>query len=163
MTAFSWSKAADGDVTKLPAGYHRCVCTKVSRANKDGKEYQSKDGDPQILTIWENADGESAVAMFTLTNKAAWTLAQMLKYAGADIEKMEANGITPKHFEDIAFAEKQILKRECWVYAEPKGKYVNIDFVAEDSVPAEAIKQATQPIGSPLEGTDDIDDDDIPF
>ena len=161
MSGFSWSKAADGDVIKLPVGYHRCTCTKVARANKEGVEYTSTDGDPQLLTVWENADGESAVSVFTLTNKAAWTLAQMLKFSGANIEKMEADNITPRHFEDIEFSKKKILGRGCWVRAKPNGKYINIDFVEESTVPVDILKQALDRVQAG--SGDDIDEDEIRF
>jgi len=156
---FNWTESAEGGSPKLPEGWHRVKCAKVMRANKDGKEYTSKEGDPQVYTVWENANGESGLAIFTISDKAAWTLAQMLKCAGADLARMEKEGVTPDQFADVAFAEKQILNRECWVYATIKGQYVNLDFKQEAEVPDQVIGKAAAPAGASTQ----VDEDDIPF
>ena len=152
--SFGWNQAADGGSDRLSEGYHQVKCIRVSRANKQGEAYQTAEGHAQLYTVWENADGAQGLVIFTLSNKAAWTLAQMMKFSGADLDRMEKDGITPDHFTDVEFARKKILDRSCWVHAKPKGQYINLEFVDAETVPADAIKQAV-PAG--------VHQDNIPF
>lgn len=173
--SFDWESAAEGNAG-IPEGYHRVKCVKVMRANKDGKKYESQKGDPQIYTVWQTRNDEEGLAIFTLSPSAAFTLAGMLKACGANLKRMQDEGVTPASFADQAFAEKQLVNRECWVYAEKKGKYTNLDFVEAETVPDAAMRAYN--LGGPApaqtaphgyagscyqDNHDALEDSDIPF
>lgn len=162
--SFDWEAAASGegggsDSPKMEPGYHKAKCVKVMRETKKSGELKSKAGDPQLLTIWQNAQGEEATCTLTLTEKAGFVLAKLLSYAGADLARMKEAGVTPASFEKQEFAEKNLLNRECWINAFMNGQYLNIGFVKEDDVPPQFLKGG----GASDPNKQDVDDDEIPF
>lgn len=170
MNGYDWESAAEGNAS-LSDGYHCVKCVKVMRANKDGKPYTSQAGDPQLYTVWQNDSEDESLAIFTLSPKAAFVLAGMLKASGADLKRMQDAGVTPDDFADLMFAEKQLIGRVCWVYAERKGKHVNLDFVEKDTVPDNAMRSYnanSEPDAKreyiPADKTHEaVTEDDIPF
>lgn len=164
--SFDWEAAAEGNAG-MPEGFHQVECVKVMRHSKKGVEYTSKDGDPQLYTVWQTGAEEEGLASFTLSAKAGFTLAKALKCAGADLARMKAAGVTPDNFADEDFASKQLVGRKCWVYAEKDGKYTNLTFMEESEVPSSAMyKTAPQAVAATADdgkGYEALEDESIPF
>lgn len=165
--AFDWEGAANGEGAKMPEGYHRAIIAKVARGNKDGtKIFTSKNGDAQLMVIWENDDREQATTMCTLSTKAGWVLANICKHVGMDLKRMQEAGVEPQTFEDETFARKQLEGRKSWVYVKHDGKYANAETYAEEAIPVDILKRekdaamAGVGAGGPHEP---IDEGDIPF
>jgi len=95
-------------------------------------------------------------------------LVKALKFSGADLKKMTNAGVTPGDFASIDFAQKQLVGRKCWVYAEKNGKYTNIDFVEESDVPSDVLYGQAAPDKAGDSGVDSnghevLEESDIPF
>ena len=94
------------------------------------------------------------------------SLAKFLSCAGADLERMSKEGVTPDRFADQSFAQAQLMNRECWIKVSHKsnnGKtYADVTFLKADDVPASAIRK---PDAAPVTQAnhEPITDDDIPF
>ena len=58
---------------------------RVIFGKKGGAAFTSKNGDPQIMVIFADADKNEAGEMFTLSDRAGWKLAQVLRAAGANL------------------------------------------------------------------------------
>jgi hypothetical protein len=173
--SFSWKDKAEegGTAASMPEGYHKVTCVKVQRSTKKVDDLRAKDGSPQVLTVWRNSMDQEAAVYFTLSEKAVGILASMLKYSGADLDKMDQAGVTLDRFADESFAEKQLLNRQCWCWAEQDGKYTNLSFVSEEN--AKAGMKNLQPVGGGSATPDGysgsgyqdnhqaVEDDDIPF
>lgn len=162
--SYDWESAAEGS-TGIPEGHQRVKCVKVMRHKKNGDGYASKDGDPQLYTVWQTKNEEEGLAIFTLSDKAAFTLARALKCCGADLARMKDAGVTPASFADEDFAAKQLVGRECWVYAEKEGKYTNLSFLEENEVPSAAMYGDAKSGGDndKVDDGPDIPEDEIPF
>ena len=149
-----WEKAAEGQSETMSEGYHRVKIAKAMRAKKSGDEFVSRDGDPQICAVLENEQGEQAICMFTLTEKAGWVLARCLKACGRNLQKMNESGVTMGHFHDETRAKKWLEGLEGWVFIEHRtadsGRaYANVEWVCEEDVPADRLKRAPSPPGQP--------------
>jgi len=166
--SFDWKQSSEGTQADLmPEGYHKARVIKVVTAKKDGTVLQSKNGDPQVMAVFANDANEEAAVMFTLSAKAGWILAKFLSCAGADLDRMTKSGITPERFADHDFAEKQLLKRECWAkatHSTTNGKtYCNLDFLHADEVPASALKKTEQSAPAKTQGHEAVTEEEIPF
>ena len=144
--SYDWNAAASGtktDSDQLDLGYHKVRIKKVLRANKDGEPYTTTKGDAKLLVIYEslNGDGER-LASFVLSDAAIWKLAQSVKdWDAAKIEAWATAGdVTPESFWDESFAAGELVGMTGWVNVYEKGKYVNVDHVAEEDVPPDALK-----------------------
>ena len=156
--SFSWTQStSSADKAQLTEGYHKVKAVKVMRYKKDGTEIVSRQGVPQVYVVLGNSHGEESLVSFTLNDKAGWKLAQFLKASGANLEKMDADGVKPEAFADESFAIKQLADRECWVYVSPNGKYVNVDYIDESDVPPMVLKEGgdAKPVAA--------DSEDVPF
>jgi len=114
--AYDWDKAANGEgsgqAAKLEKGEHNVEITRVLFGKKDGTEFRSKAGDPQIMVIFADNGGREAGLMVTLSIKAGFRLAQILSAAGANVQRMTAAKITPMHFAEAEFATKNLIGRQ---------------------------------------------------
>lgn len=165
--SFNWKESAEGS-QGMSEGHHRVKCMKAMRSNKEGREYTSQKGDAQIYSVWENAGGEECLVVFTLSDAAAGMLARALECCGADLDRMTAAGIQPSRFADEDFAQKQLVGREGWAFAEKKGKYTNLSFVYESDVPPGVMYNTAGSSGSgnqsePDSTNEPIEEDEIPF
>lgn len=174
---FNWIDAAEGQQQSeiMPVGYHRVKCKKIVTATKDGNGLTTKNGHPKIMAVVENEDGESATITFTLTDSAGWVLAQFLKHSGANLKKMQADGIEIERFADQRFAETQLIGRALWVQVTHSSvgekTYANAEAVADAEVPAETMKRSVtrdpaggKALAAALAPTGaDLADEDIPF
>jgi len=153
--AFNWQESADsggGKSPKMTEGNHFVKCVKVMRRDKDGHEHISRNGDPQVYSVWKNSIGQECLVVFTLSDAAAGVLATALKCCGADLERMTAAGIDPSRFADEDFASKQLVGRESWASAEKNGEYINLLFLA--GTPKESDQQ--DPPGVQMDDSEDI-------
>lgn len=133
--AYGWREEAEGagQSDKLSPGYHRVRGAKVVMGKGSGL-FKSKKGDPQIMLVVENEDGQEGTQMFTLSDKASWTLARWLSRCGVDLSAMEAEGVEPKHFTNEEIAKQYLVGKECWVLVEEDGQYLRLTPVKEEEV-----------------------------
>lgn len=109
---YDWGKASEGgQAEQIPAGQHQLKIVKVVFGKKDGTKFASSNGDPQIMVVFADNQDREAAQMVTLSEKAGWVLASILKAAGADMAKMTERGITPAKFAEEKFAEAQLIGR----------------------------------------------------
>ena len=109
---FDWKQASESTQAALmPEGYHKAKVVKVVMGKKDGTLFVSRDNDPQVMAVFANEQGEEAAVMFTLSTKASWLLAKFLSCAGADLERMSKEGVTPDRFADQSFAQAQLMNQ----------------------------------------------------
>ena len=169
-----WTQAADGGYEKMSEGIHWLRIIKTKWEKKDGSEYRSKEGDLQMLLIVENQDAEQGTIMVTLSEKAAWVLARLLKHSGANLDRMEAEGVTLANFTNQKFADTQLVGRQFWGECKHKGTNANITTIAEEDVSASDLKKKgvssqhqepnRQQRPAPQQGNHQpIDDPSIPF
>jgi hypothetical protein len=71
--------------------------------------FKSSQGDPQIMLIFSDGKGNEAGSMVTLSDKAAWTLAQILAASGTNLAAMKQRGIRPEKFTDERFARANLV------------------------------------------------------
>lgn len=160
--SYDWT-AQEDERASIQPGYHKVICTKVMTHNKEGEAYRSKDGDPQLYSVWQDETDAESLAIFTLSAKAAWTLRKCLQRVGANVERMARDNITPGDFADQSFAEKVLVGKSGWALAKEKKGYINLDFVTEDDVPPAVLKAANVAAGQAASSSQEIDDSDIPF
>lgn len=143
MSNYDWDDAAKGKggnrAPKIPAGQQQLEIKDVVFGKRDGGAFKSKDGDPQILIVFTDGKGNEAAQMYTLSQKAAFTLAKLLAASGADTKKMTEKGITPDKFSDPRFGTAQLKGRKLtadvqYERSEKDGKeYARIEPLRTDS------------------------------
>lgn len=113
---FNWTEEADKEggsrAPRIPVGQHDLTIAKVVFGTKTKGWFKSSNGDRQIMLIVTDEKGGEASIMVTLSDKAAFVLAQILKAAGADTNKMNERGITPEKFTDEKFATAALVGRK---------------------------------------------------
>ncbi|MBM4020295.1 MAG: hypothetical protein FJ288_18570 [Planctomycetes bacterium] len=161
--AYDWEKAATqegGDYAeRIPAGVHDVEIRRVLFGSKKGGPFKSRDGDPQIMLIFADPQGREAPQMVTLSEKAGWVLARLLSAAGADMQRMKADGVLPRDFANQEFARANLVGRR--VRAEVKYKQA-----ADGKEYADVTPIRPRP-AAPAEQTplteNDLDADAVPF
>jgi len=153
---YNWNQAAHQEggeyAEKLPDGKHPVEITRVVFGKKDGTLFKSKGGDPQIMLIFADELGREALQMVTLSFKAGFILAKILEAAGADLDHMTADGVTPRSFAEPEFANANLVGRQLEievVWSSKNGK----DFA--DITPLGTITETTEPAAA-AQGDDDI-------
>lgn len=115
-STFDWTRSAEESFgPKLPAGLHRVRIVRVQHTNREGVPLISKNNDPQMRVVYQDQEAREVSEIFTLSEKAGWTLARLMSAAGANLAAMTARGVTPAHFADPTFANKQLIGRELQV------------------------------------------------
>lgn len=116
---YNWNQAAQQEggeyAEKLPDGTHQVEITRLVFGRKDGSVFTSKSGDPQVMLIFSDELGREVNQMITLSYKAGFVLAKILDAAGADLDRMSADGVTPKSFADPEFANANLVGRQLQV------------------------------------------------
>jgi hypothetical protein len=74
--------------------------------------FKSSNGDPQIMLILTDGKGNESGTMVTLSDKAAWTLAQILAACGTNLSAMKQRGIKPEKFADERFARANLVGKK---------------------------------------------------
>lgn len=152
--SFDWSKSAEGgNAEKMSNGYHYATVDRVILGSKGKGLFKSKSGDPQIMVVFTDPiDGGESSSMFTLSDKAAWTLSRLLARLGVDLDALKAQDVSPKHFANGALAESYLRGKSCWIKVEPdpaKPEYQRITPLEPTEVPDE--------VRNALSLTDDAD------
>jgi hypothetical protein len=80
--------------------------------SKKGGPFKSSNGDPQVMLVYADDHGNEATEMVTLSDKAAWKLAQLLSASGANMKAMKEKNITPTSFTDERFARANLVNRK---------------------------------------------------
>ena len=117
MSDFTWSSASEGEkaaqAEKIPEGEHEVTITKVIHGGKNGP-FLNKNGDPMILLIFIDDQAREASQMYTLSEKAAWSIAKLLTsfQPPADLTKMDEASVTPLSFADPDFAAANLIDRK---------------------------------------------------
>lgn len=114
---YAWQENANSEgsqAAKLPKGQHRVRICKIVFGDRQGNAFRSKAGDPQIMVVFQDREAREAGHMYTLSEKAGFTLAKLLSACDppVNLARMEEAGIEPAHFADQAFAETNLLNRE---------------------------------------------------
>jgi len=112
---YDWQNT-DGpaNAEKIAGGTHDLRIGRVVYGAKDKPAFTSRAGDPQIMLIWEDREAREAVQMLTLSKKAGWVLAKILKHATRDgaalpLDRMTADGVEPSTFADPNFADANLI------------------------------------------------------
>lgn len=116
--SFSWKESSEPKegaqrAPSIPAG--RNIQLKVDRvifSAKGGGGFVTKDNDPQIMVIFTDTNGNEASEMITLSEKAAFKLSQILRASGADLDRMDAQGVTPEQFAYSEFCDRHLVGRK---------------------------------------------------
>ena len=145
--AYPWQQKADSEggerAEKIPGGVHDLKIIKVVFGKKDGHAFQSKSGDPQIMVVVTDAQGREAAQMYTLSDKAGWTLAKLLGAAGANLTRMETDGVEIGAFAEPSFATQNLVGRTLraevkWVDGYSEITPIRRDPTAEPAPPLDA-------------------------
>jgi len=153
---YDWSKEAEGEGTagKLPNGIHHVTGVKtVHGAGPKG---------PWVMVVAEDAAGMETTAIFTLTEKAAWTLARWISRCNPDnLKAMHSEGIEPTDFVNPDLAAQYLIGESTWVRIEDGNPpYKNVTPLKEEEVP-EALRGVVKAPAPPKD--DDLNLADIPF
>jgi hypothetical protein len=164
--AYDWEKAAtqgaSGDYAeRIPAGVHDVEIRRVLFGSKKGGAFRSQGGDPQIMLIFADRQGRETPQMVTLSEKAGWVLARLLSAAGADMQRMKADGVLPRDFANQEFARANLVGRR--VRAEVKYKQAADGKEYADLVPIRTRPAAPAPDAQTPPAEDDLDADAVPF
>lgn len=168
---YDWSNPASppgGTAPKLPPGRHEVRIARVMHENKEGNAFATRDDDPAMCVIFEDAQGREAMEFVATVDDSekSWALRAMFQAFNppANLEKMAAAGVTPSRFADHAFAEKQLVGRRLVVdvthNTARNGKtYINLAYLPSGTPVNAAPKQAA---GAGAKAEPHIEED-IPF
>ncbi|MEM9753115.1 MAG: hypothetical protein AAF916_06990 [Planctomycetota bacterium] len=171
-----WTKEDNKHSANVPEGYHRLEIVNFYHGKKGGGRFESRGGDPQVLLIFEDADGRQATAMHTLSEKAAWTMQKLLSRLGHDMAALNERSLDIADFTDANVCRELLIDRSCWAHVthDQSGHktYTNVEPMHADEVPADVLQRAKQrrepdrrtvTAGDVIDDTPHFDDDDIPF
>lgn len=133
--AYAWTQNAEPSrAERIPKGKHQVRILKVLRTTQNGEEFTSNSGDPQLLVILQDHQAREASYMFTLSDRAAFRLAQFMACCDPPInlQQMESDGVEPHHFADEQWAGQMFLNRQLTVDVIPNNqdeRYPHIEFV----------------------------------
>jgi hypothetical protein len=134
--SYDWDDAAKSTgkerAPKIPEGQFDLEIIDVVFGKKGSGPFKSNSGDSQILLVFSDGEGNEASQMYTLSGKAAFTLAKVLAASGADTKKMTEKGITPDKFADPRFATAQLKGRKFRGDVKHDGEYFRIEPLRAD-------------------------------
>ena len=186
----SWKEDSEGggQGRKTTEGNHLYEVMRCMRYKKDGTELTSTKGDACLMVIVKDEEDGEGVLRYYLSDKARWKLARDLSRLGVDCDELDQRGVSIADFEQLDFAENELMGRVSPGYAQPDGQYMEIDLLpigdvrpeaeqdrirvllADVGKTAPATQPATEPDEPPMpvpsdgEDTDAIDpDEDCPF
>jgi len=113
--SYDWSAPAQSpNAPKMKAGGHEAVISRIVSTKQDGSEFFTKAGEPQIMLVFTNAQGEEATLFCILSDdpNKSWALRAVLHAIGAKVELLMQHGIKPEHFRNKEWAEKQLKGRK---------------------------------------------------
>lgn len=162
MPSYDWSAAADMKRERVPDGVHYLKVDRIVTGGNSGK-FKSRAGDPQIMLVFVDDNCAEVSQMFTLSVKAAWTLAVLFKCAGVDTKSLKDEGIEPKHFANEALARQHLVGLRTWarVWTElgADGKaYARLEpMTATEAGVTSAPKAQSPPTQREMSGVNDVD------
>jgi hypothetical protein len=176
----SWKEAAASEgqeSERIPDGFvGQVAINRVLFAKRDGTEFKSSKGDPQMFVIFENSAGEEASQMYTLSDAAMWVLAKMMQGCGIDLDQLDKRNVTPATFyEQQDWTNKLLIGRSLQVKVTYKAsnngqQYATVKPILGDSsdpAPAPAATRKPAPTRKPepvtAGGGAAFDPTDIPF
>lgn len=113
--SYDWTDQTEGPqrAPRIPPGLHLVRIFKVVHGKQNGELFQSKSGAPQMLVVFQDAEGQEASIMLTLSALAGWVLRKLLQccYPVVNLAAMKEHGIKPEDFARPEFAQKQLLDR----------------------------------------------------
>jgi hypothetical protein len=154
--SYAWTKEKDREpiAARIPKGEHHVRILRIMFGSRDGA-FQSRDGDPQIMIIFQDREAREAGQMVTLNEKAAWALAKILDACdpSVNLARMEADGVEPAHFADREFAESVLLNRELvahvdWEPGEGNKQYARVTPIKRTPSSASPPAAEAPPTGS---------------
>lgn len=176
--SYQWTKYNEGNESaeKVTTGFHNLRITKVLHGKKSGDQFESANGDPQIMVVFSDPMERECVQMYTLSKRAGWALALMMDCAGVDMAKLEEQGIDVSHFEEPAFAKSKLIGLDLigyvsWEPGSDGKEYSRVEPKRIEEVPAaqRASLSGSQPSQKPVtagasrQKHEPITEDDIPF
>jgi hypothetical protein len=115
--AYDWKGEADKVPPKMPRGTNAATIMRVLDGGKGGK-FRSRNNDPQIMVVFGADSGAQCAQMYTLSDKASWTLAKLVSRCGIDPMELTRQGIEPKHFANTSIAEEWLKGKKLWIHVE---------------------------------------------
>lgn len=170
--SYRWTEAVEGPMQaeKIPTGFHKLRIVKVIHAKRSGERFESSNGDPQMMVVFADLIERECIQMFTLSEKAGWTLARLLECAGDDLKELERQGIEPRDFAEPAFAKKKLVGLSMigyveWERGDDDKEYSRVDPKKPDELSKRVLEQLDAESGtaSTTGPHAPIDDSDIPF
>lgn len=150
---------------RIPAGTHEVRISKIIHGTRQGP-FQSRDGDPQIMLVFQDRQAREASLFVTLSEKAAWVLAKVMACCSppVNLARMQADGVEPERFSDPEFADANLLDRQLVIQVEwPDGaKYPEVTPVKPRSASASPSPSTDDPPPSPSNDPPPSTEDDPP-
>lgn len=155
--AYAWTQNAESQrAERIPKGKHRVRVLKCLRTTQNGEAFVSNNGDPQLLLVFQDPQAREVSYMFTLSDRAAFRLAQFMSCCDPPINlaQLEADGVEPGHFADEEWARANFENRQLTIDVIPNPqdeRYPHIEFVkvrgpeAAPPAPAAAATPAARP------------------
>ena len=146
-------KQAPDNAEKLKNGIHEIEIFKIVYGRRDGTKFFSKNNDPQILVLMRDKDGGECSAFLTLSDKAMFKLARLLKYIGANLKQMEQEGVKITDYADPAFCDANLIGRRLQIEVTDDDKsYPEVNFYG----PSDTLAEPTEPAEPAAKSTEDI-------
>jgi len=177
--SYDWSAPAQSpNAPKMKAGGHEAVISRIVSTKQDGSEFFTKDGEPQIMLVFTNAQGEEATLFCILTDdpEKSWALRAVLHAIGAKVELLTQHGVKPEHFRNKEWAEKQLKGRKLRVDVgyrpnkkNPDDPYMNVIPMRPAMTPAQVESARTAPAPAAAQAAPsappppEVPTEDIPF
>ena len=138
-------KQAPDKGEKLKNGIHEVEIFKIVYGRRDGTKFFSNNNDPQILVLMRDKDGGECSSYLTLSDKAMFMMARLLKYIGANLKQMEQEGVKITDYADPAFCDANLIGRRLQVeVTKDDEKYPEVSFYGPSDTPAEPTEPAEQ-------------------
>ena len=177
--SYDWSAPAQSpNAPKMKAGAHEAVISRVVSTKQDGSEFFTKAGEPQIMLVFTNAQGEEATLFCILSDdpNKSWALRAVLHAIGAKVELLTQHGVKPEHFRNKEWAEKQLKGRRLRVDVgyrknpnSPENPYMDIIPMRPAMTPAQVESARTAPAPAAAQAAPsappppEVPTEDIPF
>ena len=177
--SYDWSAPAQSpNAPKMKAGAHEAVISRVVSTKQDGSEFFTKAGEPQIMLVFTNAQGEEATLFCILSDdpNKSWALRAVLHAIGAKVELLTQHGVKPEHFRNKEWAEKQLKGRRLRVDVgyrknpnSPENPYMDVIPMRPAMTPAQVESARTAPAPAAAQAAPsappppEVPTEDIPF
>jgi len=154
--AFDWTYSDEQgrDIADIPPGVHQISVKRVMYTKRDGTPLVSKNNEPVITLVLEDAEGRQLLDRLTLSDKAAWRLKKWLSRLNVDAKALNAKGLLLADFLRPEIGKEFLYAKTCWVEVTQDGQYLRIDPLKEEDGKRR---------GKKVEAPPAADTDDLPF